>query len=346
MHYYICIFFVLFGHFVSAEQHDIVWGQYTPPAISKEEVASALNTDDAIELKPLGGGFSGGHIYSFRFKNREYIARRTGGVFGQKGIRQEVALLHEANKEGLIPNMPYANPSTGLIIMEKIDNLLPSEFCPGLLSSNDRFLEQIADGIRKIQALRPANDEVTDRYDRYHVQKALSLVDISALPDDIQKMLRECISWPVEKEQAVNHNDLHMRNLLYDGEKIYFIDWECAGWGPKDADVANFCNCQVMTLDDGLSFYARYLKRMPTREEKLHFSRQRVLNAAANGMHGYSHWKPGRKNPLENLASESPLETVRNLFFSLDRGKIDLREEAALAACGLAWLSYAAYLNQ
>ncbi len=345
MHCYICIFLVVSGHFLFAEQHDIVWGEYIPPQITQEEVASALKSKEAITLKPLNGGFSGGHIYSFTYNGSEYIARRTGGVYGQKGIAQEVAILVEANKSGLLPKMVYANSETGLIIMEKIDNLLPSEFCPGLIASSEQFLDQMAQAIWKIKSLQPDKAYVTERHDLYHLKKALDVVDISALPAHVQNTLRESISWPVEKEAQINHNDLHTRNLLYDGKNLYVIDWECAGWGPVDADVANFCNSQVMTKEAGLSFYARYLKRTPSQEEAERFRRQRVISALTNGMHGFSHWKAQGKNPLQHLMRESALESVKNLFFSLDRGKIDLRDDDALGACGLAWLHYASYLN-
>ncbi|MBS0655309.1 MAG: phosphotransferase, partial [Verrucomicrobia bacterium] len=267
------------------------------------------------------------------------------GIFGTKGIAQEVAILQEANRASISPKLLYASSETGLIIMEKIENILPAEFSPGLITASDDLVEQLLQHVRRLQSLTIDQACVTDRNDRFHLQKGVKVADMASLPKATQTMLEECLAWPVETEKVLNHNDLHTRNLLYDGKKLFIIDWECAGWGPRDADVAAICNGQVMTREAGLAFYARYLQRSPTAEEAMRFTRLRVMNAATNGMHGYVHYKPGAKNPLAHLQRPSCIETVRNMILYLDRGKIDIKDDDALQACGLAWLQYAVYLN-
>ncbi|MBS0635023.1 MAG: phosphotransferase [Verrucomicrobia bacterium] len=343
MHY---IFFILFlwTSFAAAEQHEIVWGQYIPPEVTVRDVREILNTNAPIELKPLGGGFSGGHLYTLDCNNKQYIVRRTGGVFGPKGIKQEVAILHEMNKTGICPKMLYADDTTGLIIMEKIDSILPAEFAPGLIACSDELIEQLLSHLRKMHKIALDESVVTERNDLFHLKKFANLPSLSGLSEAMQTMLHSCLTWQLGPERQLNHNDLHMRNMLYDGKKLYLIDWECAGYGPKDYDLAGFCNNQVMTLESGLTLYARYLMRKPTAEEALRFNRLRVINAATNGAHGYSHYNRNAKNPVEHLKRGSSLESVRNMFFALDRKKIDLREECALQACGEAWLNYALYL--
>lgn len=342
-----CILLILLlcSSLAAAEQHDIVWGEYLPPAVTVEEISQALKTDAPLMLKSLSGGFSGGHLYTLDYNNKQYIVRRTGGVYGPKGIAQEVAILKEANKTGICPDMIYANAETGLIIMEKIDSLLPPEFCPGLITGSDELTEQILCHLREIQKLKPNEAIVTERNDLFHLQKFVNSSTFSVLPETMQQILKSCLEWPIGSERSLNHNDLHMRNMLYDGKKLFIIDWECAGYGPKDYDLALFCNDQVMTLEAGLVLYARYLMRTPTAEEGNRFNRLRVINAATNGAHGFSHYTPGAKNPVAYLERASPIETLRNLFFALDRKTIDLREENALQACGEAWLSFALYLH-
>ena len=235
------------------------------------------------------------------------------------------------------------NAETGLIIMEKIDSLFPAEFCPGLMTSSDELMNQMLVHLRSIQKLKPDGNVVTSRNDLFHLKKFMSSPQVHTLSSEVQNMLKDCLKWQLAAEIAINHNDLHMRNILYDGKKLFIIDWECAGYGPKDYDVANFCNDQVMTIKAGLAFYERYLEREPTNEEIVYFKRLRVIHAATNGAHGYTHFKPGLKG--FEMQHTSTLETVRNLFFCLDRKKIDLRNDSALAACGIAWFNYALYLN-
>lgn len=49
MRHLILILFLCEYH-AASEQHDIVWGQYVPPQVTVEEVASALETTLPMQL--------------------------------------------------------------------------------------------------------------------------------------------------------------------------------------------------------------------------------------------------------------------------------------------------------
>lgn len=342
---YFVFLFLLLGQLAASEQHQIVWGQYVPPQVTACEVASALKSNQPVELKAIGGGYSGGHLYSMHLDNTDYIIRRTGGVYGPVGIPQEVAIVEEASLAGICPKLYYANAATGLMIMEKIDNILPSEFSPRLLTATPEILAQMAAHLRAIKKLNPDSGIVTNRFDSVFFKTAVDSIDKELLPATERKTIEEILSWPIDTAQkVVTHNDLHGRNLLYDGKKLYIIDWEMAGWGPPDHDVACFCNFQTMTYEEGMAFYTLYLERKATNDEAKRFHRLRIMHAATCGMHGFSHCKPGATDPMAHLRSESAIDTLRNVLFYLDRGKVDLRDDNALQACGLSWLQFATYL--
>ena len=342
---YLVFFIFLLGQLAANEQHQIVWGQYLPPQVTAKEVASALETQESIDLKPIGGGFSGGHLYSLRLNNTDYIVRRTGGVYGPKGAPQEVAIIKEASKLGICPKLYYANSETGLIIMEKIDNILPPEFCPRMLLSTPELLEQMAAHLRSLNKLKLDKSCITDRFEMVIFKEAAESIDKSPLSAAELKTVEEVLSWPVDKSQRViTHNDVHCRNLLFDGKKLYIIDWEMAGWGLPGYDLAGFCNFQVMTREEGIAFYTMYVEREATSEEIAQFMRLRVIHAATCGMQGFSYSKPDAKDPIAHLRSESIVSTLRNVLLYLDRGKIDLKDNASLQALGITWLQFATYL--
>ena len=66
-------------------------------------------------------------------------------------------------------------------------------------------------------------------------------VNKDMLPESERAILNNFVSkkWPRGKE-VVSHNDTHARNFLYDGSKLYLIDWELAGLGPEFYDLAIF----------------------------------------------------------------------------------------------------------
>lgn len=341
---------LLFGGTVFADdkQHSLAIGSYKPPLVSAEELKTVLKLSDLPEVSPLSGGFSGGLLYRVNTSKGNFVARRTGGIFGKAGIPQEVSLLTLASKAELAPKVSYQDAGSGLVVMDFIHNILPTQWAPGLLTNWPDLERAVAKLIRDIHKLMPKDKSITDRYmDTYVAQLGGMAVSSKFLDDSTQKSLKELLAskWP-RGERVLCHNDMHSRNLLFDGQKVWAIDWEISGWGPKLYDPAVFSNSQAMSRKEGFRFLELYLERVPTQDEKRDFLAMRRLQLAFNVAVNLAFGRPDdfEKEKLGSLFAKSKVKTLRNFFLGADQGLVDLRNPGHMYLIGIVQLEFAEYL--
>jgi thiamine kinase-like enzyme len=65
------------------------------------------------------------------------------------------------------------------------------------------------------------------------------------------------------------HGDFHKDNALYDGKRVFLIDWETTSWGDPIIDVVKFS--LRLKAEDRMKLYEEYLGHSPTPQEKAHF---------------------------------------------------------------------------
>jgi thiamine kinase-like enzyme len=152
------------------------------------------------------------------------------------------------------------------------------------------------------------------------------------------------IKWPRGKE-VLSHNDIHTRNFLHDGNKLYLIDWEMAGFGPEFYDVAMFANMQAMTNEDGREFLNLYLQKRASSNEYLEFVAMRQLQAMTFAIFNLLGAKQSENYELKALHKSSAPQTVRNFLFAFDSGLIDIKNPNHLYENALAQLRYANYFD-
>jgi len=70
---------------------------------------------------------------------------------------------------------------------------------------------------------------------------------------------------PIEKSML--HNDLNLRNVLVNGEKITFLDWELAGIDDSRKEVAHVCAWYGLNEELTNVFLTAYYGRAPTNGE-------------------------------------------------------------------------------
>jgi len=69
-------------------------------------------------------------------------------------------------------------------------------------------------------------------------------------------------------EPVSSHNDLNPRNLLYDGRRIWLIDWEAAFRADRYVDLAAVANTFAADPDGEALLLATYFGREATRAER------------------------------------------------------------------------------
>lgn len=254
--------------------------------------------------------------------------------------------MQQASENDIAPKVYYANRASGIVAMDKITNIFPNMFVPGLLQSWPDFLAEIARIIREVHALEPDPKIVTERYLDVYFYDLVKYVNKDMLqPQDVAILEKFAAKkWPRGK-RVLSHNDLHTINFLNDGKKLYLIDWEFAGFGPEFYDPAIFANMQAMTNDEGREFLNLYLERRSSHAEYQEFVAMRQLEAMVHAVFSLLRAKQSMNNELQPLHGSSEPQTVRNFLFALDSGLFDSKNPHHLYEYGLVQLRYANYFH-
>ena len=98
---------------------------------------------------------------------------------------------------------------------------------------------------------------------------------ISSLPKhfsqavaSVQLVFMSLLPW-LEEHATYCHGDFHKDNALYDGKRVFLIDWETVAWGDPLLDVVKFS--LTLESEDRIKLYAEYLGNEPTAKQLAHF---------------------------------------------------------------------------
>jgi thiamine kinase-like enzyme len=223
-----------------------------------------------IELEPLHGGITN-HNYRVRCGSRSYVARLSveRAVLGIDR-RNEVVCQREARACGVAPAVVHHEP--GVLVSEHIDAqvLNPAGVrdhsritrLAGLLRSLHDGWDRISGEILYFSAFQTV---------RTYALTAGSLgarlpVDCDELIEDARRLSHQIGPFvPV-----LCHNDLLAANILDDGRRLWFVDWEYAGVGHPLFDLANLSANAAFSdqLDEAL--LAAYRGESSARPRDLH----------------------------------------------------------------------------
>lgn len=107
-------------------------------------------------------------------------------------------------------------------------------------------------------------------------------------------------------ELASCHNDLNFSNLLFDGKKTYFIDWEAAGLEDPFFDLAMVCN-EFITEDESRTYFIhQYFGRNLTELEAKKLNGMRQIAYCYLALHFLEH--ASHAGMLLNM--DYPIESV------------------------------------
>jgi thiamine kinase-like enzyme len=148
--------------------------------------------------------------------------------------KAEYLSLLNKSQEGLAPKIYYFNISNGDCLTEYLDGY--SYFVKPSLSMKE--LKAIGHFISVFHSGKPFKKDF-DAIRRYKVYREASAIHLNALEE--KEMLRDVLPTLKDKSHFVPcHNDLVRGNILVKGDSIKAIDFEFAGNGCREFDIASF----------------------------------------------------------------------------------------------------------
>lgn len=232
--------------------------------------------------------------------NKPYILRIMDLEDNLSNRKNQIQCLKTANELGLGPACLYANAHNGVLITEYIQ--------PREVIVTKPWLSEIAFSLQMLHSHTSFPEAHQPLFDYMKMlstslrKRELSPLLISYL-DTIDRLKATLI--PHLKLTSC-HNDLNFTNLLYNGEKTYFIDWEAAGQEDPFFDIATICNEFITNDEDMAHFLSQYFNGEPSVYQQAKVLAMRQISYCYLALHYLDHAANAglaldQNYPLENI---------------------------------------------
>ena len=283
------------------------------PAHLRESARSALRAAfgaaPLAALEPVAGGASGASTYRVEVGGHAHLLRMETRRDAMRNPHQ-YACMQIAADAGIAPPLRYVDPAAGIAIMAFVPSR-PLDAYPGGAAPLARDLGRLIARLQATPAF-PSLGEYADILGRMLAFLRSAGVFAAALVDPLEagfRRIREAYPWRASAAVS-SHNDPNPRNVLFDGERLWLVDWETSYRNDPFTDVAVVSNelAAAPALEEAL--LAGWLGRPPDRVERARLLLMRQLTrpllrrASSSSAFAPSHHAP----PLAELRALTPDE--------------------------------------
>jgi aminoglycoside phosphotransferase (APT) family kinase protein len=290
-------------------------------------------------LAPLNGGLSGARVYRIRVGGVAYLLRIEGARDLVRDPVRGYACMKIAAQALLAPRVLYACAEDGVAITDFIaEKSLTFDYA----GTRSDLVVELAQAARSLHATPgfPPLIGYLDALDQMMAGLAASgLLAPRALAEPLARYRALTAAYRrLEPDLVSSHNDLNPRNILFDGQRLWLIDWEAAFRADRYVDLAALANGFANDTASEALFLRTYFTGQPgeARQARLFLARQisHVFHALAflNGV--------AAQRPDLRLASlDAP--SLEDLHLALAAGEPVLDTGEGRLAYGLARLDTA-----
>jgi aminoglycoside phosphotransferase (APT) family kinase protein len=205
----------------------------------EKALRAAFGTAEVEEVTPLTGGGSGAAVLKVTVGGVPYVLRVIRHVHDLNDPARQFVCLRRASDAGISPRLHYADAADAVSITDHVAPV-PLRDHPG------PPLVALGEAIKAIQATPtfPAFVNHLDGVDGFIRQvRAAGVLPEGETREHFALYARLAEAYPRHDPDLVSaHNDLNPRNVLFDGARLWIIDWESAFRNDRYADLANVAN--------------------------------------------------------------------------------------------------------
>ena len=211
------------------------------PAAQRETICAALKAAfgatpiDAIT--PIAGGASGASVFRVDVRGRRYVLRLEGVPSPLRNPHQYVSMRIAADA-GIAPMIRYIDETARIAVIDFVEGQ-PLAGYPGGPLALAQALGQL---LRRVQATPPFPrfvdyPDLVGRLWAYVCRTGLFAPSVLDAHTEHLSRIRETYVWD-STDSVSSHNDAIPGNILFDGRRLWLIDWESAYRNDPLVDVA------------------------------------------------------------------------------------------------------------
>ncbi len=238
------------------------------PAVRKA-LAATFGTEVMDGCVPLSGGLSGAGTWKIRVGGIAYLLRVEAGRDALRDHHRGYACLKLAAEACLAPRVRYADPEDGVVICDFIE---ARPLLTDYAGTRADLVIELAQAVRALHAV-PGFPPLMDYLDGLKAlveqSAACGVVSAQALAGPLAawaRLYEACKRLP--PQLVSSHNDLNPRNLVYDGRRVWLIDWEAAFRADRYVDLAAIANTFAADPDGEALLLRTYFGREATAAER------------------------------------------------------------------------------
>ena len=261
------------------------------PAQHRERARAALlaaaDGNARVSLGPVSGGASGALVHRVDIDGAPNLLLRIETARDPfRNPHRSYVCLRTAAGAGIAPPVHVADPDAGIVVMDFIHQRPITEYPGGPVDA----VRELGGRVAQLQATAtfpPLLDDFATLLGQMlaMIQHAAVFAPgvLAPVHDGFDRI---CAAYPWDRDaQVSSHNDVNPFNVLYDGDRLWLIDWEIAFRNDPFADVASVANNfadpdapagAAEELDEAL--LAAWLGHAPDGPTRSRFALMRLLN--------------------------------------------------------------------
>ncbi len=245
-----------------------------------------------------------------------------------------------ASDRGIAPRLCFADALTGISITDRVSGAPLGPNAP-----DPTRLHKVAATLRRLHQ-GPAFPRASTVVGILRIMQTQMLAAAGeALPGDLLRAADEIAARTGRyAESAPCHNDLNPNNVLVDGDRILFVDWDTACAGDPFVDLAQLGVFAFPRPDEREALLEAYLARRPTVEDRARATLARVTALAfyAAAFFLVRAISGAPRVEAESVPLAEPLQTIKTARERTDPGTLaaslllEMQRERATRACAAA----------
>jgi aminoglycoside phosphotransferase (APT) family kinase protein len=211
------------------------------PAAHREVVRAALTAvlgaAPIDTIKPVSAGISAGMLLRVESRARSYLVRIEGPRSPLRYPHQYES-MRIAAEAGIAPRVHYIDEANGIAVMDFVEER-PLRSYPGGRVALVIALGALLRRLNQMPAFPPfiGYPEIVARLFAHVRRTGLFVTGLLDRHAEHLEHIRAEYDWEAERSVSC-HNDLYARNILFDGNRLWLIDWESAYPNDPLVDVA------------------------------------------------------------------------------------------------------------
>lgn len=235
-----------------------------------EKIAQIPYWKGAVDIMPLAGGMTNRNFVVTDADAEKFVVR-IGKDLPEHGVMRfnELAAARAAFVTGISPEVVFA--SQGILVSRYIDSqtLTPEDVrnpkhLPAIIDlikrchrDLPRFLRGPALAFWVFQVIR---NYLSELYEGTNSMLAFELGRLASMAEQLERDVGAI-------ELVFAHNDLLAANFLDDGERLWLIDWDYAGFNSPMFDLANLSSNNVFNAEQDRALLQGYFSNALTQQD-------------------------------------------------------------------------------